>query len=421
MEFVGSRRAVTAPAKLQSNEHGALTSDGSGGRPLGSARRDPTRESKSGKLNGVFMVVSVELGARSYPIHIQGGALKNFPPMTAEALPGEIALVSSRAVAPLYGDALARKLENLGQKVVRFEMGDGESFKSLETASNLYDVLAQHRFSRRGALWALGGGVTGDLAGYVAATWMRGISFVQVPTTLLAMVDSSVGGKTGVNHPRAKNLIGAFWQPIEVLIDPNCLKTLLEREIAAGLAEVIKYGVIADASFFHWLEAKLDGALALEDEILTRIIARSCEIKAQVVGEDERESDSVGRRAILNYGHTFGHALEAIASYGNFLHGEAIAVGMTVEARLAQNLGIIERAAGDDLLKRQTRLFERAQLPTRVPRDLDFERLWGAMALDKKNRGASVNFQLPRQIGEVVRVENVEKDAVRAAVEACLV
>ncbi|RYG67522.1 3-dehydroquinate synthase [bacterium] len=362
------------------------------------------------------MTVPVTLGERSYPIHIEAGLLQQLPTLPPAALPGEIALFSNAALGPIYGDVLTQRLEALGQKVVRFEMGDGESFKSLDTAAAAYDVLSSAKFSRRGAIWALGGGVTGDLTGFVAATWMRGVSFVQVPTTLLAMVDSSVGGKTGVNHPRAKNLIGAFWQPVAVLCDPDCLKTLPPRELRAGLGEVIKYGVIADAEFFDWLEANLDAVLALDPKAMSHVIARSCEIKAEVVGEDERESDSIGRRAILNYGHTVGHAFEAVTSYGELLHGEAIAIGMTVEARLAIAAGAIGEAEGQELLERQTRLFERAGLPTQTPANSDFEKLWSAMALDKKNRGNSVNFILPTRIGDMKRIENVGADLVREAI-----
>lgn len=361
------------------------------------------------------MTVPVTLGERSYPIHIEAGLLQQLPDLPPAALPGEIALFTNTSLNALYGDALARQLEDLGQTVVRFEMGDGEAFKSLDTASQAYDLLSSAKFSRRGAIWALGGGVTGDLTGFVAATWMRGVSFVQVPTTLLAMVDSSVGGKTGVNHPRAKNLIGAFWQPVAVLCDPNCLSTLPPRELRAGLAEVIKYGVIADAQFFEWLEANLDAVLALDSAALSHVIARSCEIKAEVVGEDERESDSIGRRAILNYGHTVGHAFEAVTRYGELLHGEAIAIGMTVEARLAIAMGAIGQAEGRALLERQTRLFQRAGLPTEPTEGADFDRLWSAMALDKKNRGASVNFILPTEIGAMTRIDNVSAEAVEKA------
>ncbi len=359
------------------------------------------------------MIVTVPLAERAYPIIIESGALTQLPDLPDAALPGEIALLSNTSVAPLYADQLTAQLESRGQKVVRFEMGDGEQFKSVSTMEAAFDALAVARFSRRGCVWALGGGVTGDLSGFVAACWMRGVNWVQVPTTLLAMVDSSVGGKTGVNHPRAKNLLGAFWQPQAVIIDPTCLQTLPAREVHAGLAEVIKYGVIDDAKFFDWLEANLDDVLKLQSDALAHIIARSCQIKAQVVGQDERESDSVGRRAILNYGHTVGHAIEAVSAYGAHLHGEAIAIGMTVEANLAMQLGTIDEKAGAELIARQTRLFERCALPTRVPSDLNWDELWAAMALDKKNRGNSVNFILPSALGAMVKIEDVKAEAVR--------
>ncbi len=353
------------------------------------------------------MKIPVALGERSYSITIQAGALGTLDGLPDAAFPGEIALISNATLGPLITDALAARLEARGQRVVRFDMGEGESAKTLDTAARAFDALAEAGFGRRGAVWAVGGGVTGDLAGFVAATWMRGVSWVQVPTTLLAMVDSSVGGKTGVNHPRAKNLLGAFWQPVGVLVDPLCLRTLPRRELGAGLAEVIKYGVIADAAFFAWLENNLDALLALDADAVSYAIQRSCEIKAEVVGQDERESDAVGRRATLNYGHTFGHALEALHAgdgRGTWLHGEAIAVGMTVEARLGIALGTISRADGEELIGRQTRLFERAGLPTRAP-NLDFEAAWRAMTLDKKNRGTSVFFVVPARLGEVVRIE----------------
>jgi 3-dehydroquinate synthase len=361
------------------------------------------------------MTITVPLGERSYPIFIESGALQALDNLPEAAISGEVAIFSNPTIAPLYADPLHTRLEERGQRITRFDMGDGEAYKSLDTATKAFDVLADSSFSRKGAIWAVGGGVTGDLTGFVAATWMRGVSFVQVPTTLLAMVDSSVGGKTGVNHPRAKNLLGAFWQPVAVVIDPNCLKTLPKREFAAGLAEVIKYGVIADSEFFGWLEENLDAVLKLDNDALKYIIARSCQIKADVVGEDERESDSVGRRAILNYGHTAGHAFEATTAYGQLLHGEAIAIGMTVAARLATTLGTIDKSEGEDLLRRQTILFERAGLPTQTPVDSDFEQLWNAMTLDKKNRGDGVNFVLPSRIGDIIKAPKVEKNAVKAA------
>lgn len=361
------------------------------------------------------MIVSVPLAERAYPIHICSGALSHLPDLPASALPGDVVIISNPTVAELYAPALEAQLRARGQRVTRFEMGEGEQHKSLATMERAFDVLAEMRFGRNGAIWALGGGVCGDLAGFVAASWMRGVSFVQVPTTLLAMVDSSVGGKTGVNHPRAKNLIGAFWQPQAVIVDPDCLQTLPPREVRAGMAEVIKYGVIADAEFFAWLEQNLDAVLSLDADALSHVIARSCEIKALVVGQDERESDIVGRRAILNYGHTVGHAMEAVSRYGALLHGEAIAIGMMVELLLSLQLGAIGEEEGSELLHRQGLLFARCDLPTQVPSDLSWDDLWAAMALDKKNRGASVNFMLPSRLGEMVKIENVSEAAVRKA------
>jgi 3-dehydroquinate synthase len=362
-------------------------------------------------------VIRVPLGERSYDIHIAPGVLER----CGEAWPDELAVLSNQSVAPLYADALAERLKRkANRRVLQFNAPAGEAYKSLEWTSRAYDALAEGRFTRRGAIVAVGGGVVGDWAGFVAATWMRGVSFVQIPTTLLAMVDSSVGGKTGVNHPRAKNLIGAFHQPTEVIIDPLCLKTLPARELRAGLAEVIKYGVIADAQFFAWLEENIEAALALDMAVLERIIARSCEIKAEVVGEDERESDSIGRRAILNYGHTAGHAFEAITSYGELLHGEAIAIGMTVAARLAKILGTLPHDEADELLQRQTRLFERAGLPTQVPADAKEEEIFAAMALDKKSRGASLNFILPTRLGHVEVFRDVPLEAVKSALRSLL-
>ncbi|HEX8833716.1 MAG TPA: 3-dehydroquinate synthase [Abditibacteriaceae bacterium] len=355
--------------------------------------------------------ISVPLGERSYDIVIEEGALQNFD---ASSLPAEIAILSNETVAPLYADPLAEKWRG-NKRVLQLNAPEGEASKSFEMMGRAYDALAEFGLTRRGAVVAVGGGVVGDWAGFVAASWMRGVDFIQVPTTLLAMVDSSVGGKTGINHPRAKNLIGAFHQPSKVVVDPACLQTLPPRELAAGLAEVIKYGVIADEGFFVWLENHLDAAIALDSNALVHIIARSCQIKAEVVGEDERESDSIGRRATLNYGHTVGHAIEATSKYNRILHGEAISIGMTIAARLAIQLGTIEKTAGEDLLARQTRLFEHAGLPTQLPADSNFALLWQAMTLDKKSRGNDVNFILPTRIGDVKRVEAVPAEAVRAA------
>lgn len=360
--------------------------------------------------------VPVALAERSYEIRIESGSLTHLAASEVLAPFSEIALLSNETVAPLYTEKLADNLRAAGKRVLLFNAPEGETSKSLEWTSRAYDALAEFNLSRRGALIAVGGGVVGDWAGFVAATWMRGIAFFQLPTTLLSMVDSSVGGKVGINHPRAKNLIGAFHQPIGVFIDPETLETLPEREVRAGMAEVIKYGVIADADFFSWLEMNLESALALEPRTLEKIIARSCELKAEVVGEDERESDAIGRRATLNYGHTFGHAIEATTAYGEYLHGEAIAIGMNAAAHLARALGICQES--ETLIERQTALFQRAGLPTQLPDSVGFDRLWDAMLLDKKSRDGRVNFLLPMRLGHVERVENVPAHAVETALEA---
>lgn len=360
--------------------------------------------------------VHVALGERSYEIQIQSGAIARVAGAQVLAPFSEVAILSNETVAPLYAEKLAEELRGAGKRVLVFNAPEGEKSKSLEWMSRAYDALAGFNLSRRGVLVAVGGGVVGDWAGFVAASWMRGVAFLQIPTTLLAMVDSSVGGKVGINHPRAKNLIGAFHQPVGVLIDPDTLGTLPVREVRAGLAEVIKYGVIADAGFFAWLEMNLESALNLEPRTLEKIIARSCEIKAEVVGEDERESDAIGRRAILNYGHTIGHAIEANTSYGEYLHGEAIAIGMTAAAHLTKILGICEDV--DGLIERQTRLFDRAGLPTRMPQGMNFVKLWDAMLLDKKSRDGKVNFLLPTRLGQVEKVEGVAPGAVEEALEA---
>jgi 3-dehydroquinate synthase len=357
--------------------------------------------------------VHVALGERSYDIFIEDGML----PRLIEVLKpfDEVAILSNETVVSLYVQPLQAALRLFGKRVLVFSAPEGEQSKSLEWTSRAYDALAEFNLSRKGVIVAVGGGVVGDWAGFVAASWLRGVAFVQVPTTLLAAVDSSVGGKVGINHPRAKNLIGAFHQPIAVVMDPQTLSTLPTRELRAGLAEVIKYGVIADARFFAWLEENLEAALRLDDRVLEHIIARSCELKAEVVGEDERENDAIGRRAILNYGHTVGHAIEAVTSYGEFLHGEAIAIGMEVAARLAKHLDICENV--DDLIARQTALFQRAGLPMQLPENLHFHQLYDAMLRDKKTRDGKLNFVLPTKLGHVERVEGVLPSAVELVIE----
>ena len=327
------------------------------------------------------------LGERSYPIHIGRGLLGQ------GALYGErakqVLVVTNEVVAPLY---LARVEQALrGRELRTLVLRDGEQHKTLETFGTILDALVDGRFHRDCCLVALGGGVVGDITGFAAAAFQRGVDFVQVPTTLLAQVDSSVGGKTAVNHPRAKNMIGAFHQPIAVLADTDTLATLPKRELSAGLAEVVKYGLIVDAEFFGWLERNIEALVALDAEALAFAIRRSCELKAAIVAEDEREQ---GRRALLNLGHTFGHALEAFGDYRRWLHGEAVAIGMVLAARTSAELGKLDAAA----CERIEALLKRANLPTRAP-DVDAGAILSLMQLDKKADQKGLKLVLLDAIG----------------------
>jgi len=347
--------------------------------------------------------VRVDLGERSYDITIERGLLRQIGPMMkALGFKGMAAVVTNPKVCGLYGAVVTKSLEEAGLRPVVITVPDGEEYKSLEEVSKVFDALIAGRFERSTPIVALGGGVIGDLAGFVAATYLRGVPFVQVPTTLLSQVDSSVGGKTGVNHPRGKNLIGAFYQPKAVLIDPDVLKTLEDRELRAGLAEVVKYGVIRDPSFFAFLEENAGALLAQEDEIITAI-EKSCLIKAEVVGKDEKEE---GLRAILNFGHTFGHAIEALSGYGTFRHGEAVAIGMSMAAHLSGLLGDEGGCA-----KRIDALLERLGLP-RVPPSLGAGEIIEAMKLDKKVTGGRIRFVLASRLGSVF-LKEVDEEALR--------
>ena len=346
--------------------------------------------------------IVVALGSRSYPIHIGSQLLANGELYGIAAK--QVLIVTNEIVAPLYLERVQGALQ--GREVATVVLPDGERHKSLATFTTVIDRLIDGRFHRDCCLIALGGGVIGDLTGYVAASYQRGVDFVQVPTTLLAQVDSSVGGKTAVNHPRAKNMIGAFHQPIAVLADTGTLQSLPPRELAAGLAEVIKYGVIVDAAFFGWLEAHLDDLLHLDAAALTYAIRRSCEIKAAIVAEDEREQ---GRRALLNLGHTFGHALEAVGNYERWLHGEAVAIGIALAARTSVALGwLAERDC-----ERIERLLERAGLPLMAPY-IDPEELLAHMRGDKKADRAGLKLILVRAIGESVVTRAPPEDTLRA-------
>jgi 3-dehydroquinate synthase len=334
--------------------------------------------------------LNVELGARIYPILIGDGLLTQ-PEVLDRYVPGrDVLVVSNTSVAPLYLPSVAASLP--GRRIVEAILPDGESHKTLATVSRLLDVLVTNRFSRDCTVLALGGGVVGDMAGFAAACYQRGVNFVQAPTTLLSQVDSSVGGKTGVNHPGGKNLIGAFHQPSAVIADTRTLKTLPPRELRAGLAEVIKYGLICDAAFFSWLESHMDELLAREPGALAHVIRRSCEIKAEIVGRDEREQ---GDRALLNLGHTFGHAVESATGYKQWLHGEAIGAGLLMAAAMSRESGLVS-AQDVDRLKR---LLERTGLPTRIEGVTPASAL-DHMRIDKKVKAGRIRLVLLRSIGD---------------------
>ncbi len=338
--------------------------------------------------------IRVDLGERSYGIHIGSGILAGL----AEAVKGfrfsRVSLVSNPTVYALCGEALSGSLRKSGLDVSTIIIPDGEAYKDLFWAYYIYGELLKRKLDRSSAIIALGGGVIGDIAGFVASTYMRGISFIQAPTTLLAQVDSSVGGKTGVNHPLGKNMIGAFYQPRLVWTDVDTLRTLPKREFLAGMAEVIKYGVIWDAGLFSFLDENRSAILDLEKDPLTHVIKRSCEIKAEVVSKDEREG---GLRAILNYGHTVGHAVETATGYAAYIHGEAVAIGMQVAAKLASLLGLLDRKD----VERIRSLIDSYELPSSVPAGLETERLFSSMQLDKKAVAGELRFVLPEKIGSV--------------------
>jgi 3-dehydroquinate synthase len=337
-------------------------------------------------------LLNVELGTRSYPILIEAGLLGR-PDLFRQHLPAQdVLVVSNTTVAPLYLPALRTSLGS--RRVVEVILPDGEAHKTLANSARVVDVLVANRFGRDCALLALGGGVVGDLAGFAAACYQRGVAFVQVPTTLLAQVDSAVGGKTGVNHPGGKNLIGAFHQPILVVSDTRTLATLPPRELRAGLAEVIKYALICDAALFDWLEAHLEELLAGEPRALAHVIKRSCEIKAAIVGRDEREH---GERALLNLGHSFGHAAESATAYRQWLHGEAVAAGLVMAAAMSVECGLLDAPAS----LRVQRLIERAGLPTRIAA-VSPQSALEHMRIDKKVLGGRLRLILLRRIGEAL-------------------
>jgi 3-dehydroquinate synthase len=328
--------------------------------------------------------VRIALGERSYDILIAPGLLAQTQAWDGLPAAASALIVTNTTVAPLYAARLREALASRYRAVHEVVLPDGEEHKDWSTLNRIFDALLAHGCDRKTVLFALGGGVVGDMAGFAAASYMRGVPFVQVPTTLLAQVDSSVGGKTAINHPLGKNMIGAFYQPARVVCDLDTLRTLPERELSAGLAEVIKYGPIADLAFLDWIEANIAALLQREAEALAHAVRRSCEIKADVVGQDERES---GLRAILNFGHTFGHAIEAGLGYGEWLHGEAVGCGMVMALQLSRRLGLIDEA----FAQRVTALIARAGLPTVGPA-LGAERYVELMRVDKKAEAGEIRF-----------------------------
>lgn len=349
----------------------------------------------------------VNLNERSYPIHIGAHLLEQPELILPHFAQQQIAVITNTTVAPLYLDSLTQALEQHGVKVIPIILPDGEQYKNWETLNLVYDALLTHRCERKTTLIALGGGVIGDIAGFAAATFLRGVPFIQIPTTLLAQVDSSVGGKTGINHPLGKNMVGAFYQPKLVLADTSTLATLPARELSAGLAEVIKYGLIRDPAFFEWLEQNMDKLLARDQVALAFAIHRSCENKAAVVAADEHES---GQRALLNLGHTFGHAIETGMGYGNWLHGEAVAAGTVLAADLSRHMGLID----DATVERIRAIFIKANLPASAP-DLGAEKYLHMMGLDKKVEDGRIRFVLLKRIGAAFISADVAANALNAS------
>ena len=354
-----------------------------------------------------MQTLEVELGDRSYPIHIGSGLLENGALMTPYLAGKQSLIVTNETVAPLYLDQVRAALGTEAQAVV---VPDGERFKSLETANQVYEALLRKRYGRQTTLVALGGGVVGDLTGFVAATYQRGVAFIQIPTTLLAQVDSSVGGKTAVNHPLGKNMIGAFHQPRCVIADTDTLTTLPDRELKAGLAEVIKYGLIRDKLFFSWLENNVGSLSRRDATALTRAIEQSCRDKAEVVAADEREH---GERALLNLGHTFGHAIETATGYTQWLHGEAVAAGMCMAASMSTRLGWLPEAE----FHRIEQLLAVAGLPIAPPSDIGPERFRELMGVDKKNRDGRLRLILLQDIGRAVISDDFPEDALTSTLE----
>lgn len=358
--------------------------------------------------------LNVALGERSYPIHIGPGLLARTELILPHLKSKAVAIVSNVTVAPLYLEMLAAPLRAAGVKVTEIVLPDGEEYKNWDSLNAIFDALLTNRCDRTTTLIALGGGVIGDLTGFAAASYQRGVPFIQVPTTLLSQVDSSVGGKTGINHPRGKNMIGAFLQPQLVLADTDTLKTLPERELSAGLAEVIKYGLIRDLPFLDWLEANMPALRAREAAVLTYAIECSCQNKAEVVAADEFETAKEGGRALLNLGHTFGHAIETGLGYGEWLHGEAVGAGTVMATELSRRLGWLT----DDEFARTRNILAAAGLPV-VGAPLGVDRYIDLMGHDKKVIAGKLRLVLLKKLGEAVTYGDAPPEQIRAAIEAC--
>ncbi|MBD2168843.1 3-dehydroquinate synthase [Calothrix membranacea FACHB-236] len=359
-------------------------------------------------------VINVNLPQQSYEIAIAPGSLDQLgEKMTSLQLGKKVLVVSNPTIFKHYGDRAINSLKTAGFEVASCILPAGERFKNLNSIQKIYDAALENRLERSATIVALGGGVIGDMAGFAAATWLRGISVVQVPTTLLAMVDSAIGGKTGVNHPQGKNLIGAFHQPRLVLIDPEVLKTLPVREFRAGMAEVIKYGVIWDAELFAQMEASkhLNQLRYIKPELIETILIKSCQAKADVVSKDEKEA---GLRAILNYGHTIGHAVESLTGYRLVNHGEAVGIGMVAAGQIAVELGMWQK----EETERQNALIQKAGLPTQLPSGVDIAAIIDALQLDKKVKAGKVRFVLPTQMGVVTVTDEVPADTIRQVLQA---
>lgn len=355
-----------------------------------------------------MQTIEVDTPGGKYPIYIANGAFTQI----ADSVPGDatsLVIVTNTTVASLYKEKLVNALATIDKPIHIIELDDGEQYKNWDSLNKIFDYMLTHALDRKAVMLALGGGVVGDICGFAAASYMRGVRFIQIPTTLLAQVDSSVGGKTAINHPLGKNMIGAFYQPLAVIIDLDVLQTLAQREISAGLAEVIKYGMIADAEFFAWCESNASNLLNLDETAIKHAIKKSCEIKAFVVSQDERES---GLRAILNLGHTFGHAIESGMGYGNWLHGEAVGCGMIMAAKLSNQVFGLDQ----DVVHRIYSLVKSINCPVEPP-SFTAQKWLDLMRIDKKNTGQKIRYILLEALGQA-KITTVADDAVKAMLQS---